>query len=157
MKKIFSACMFIFICTAIGETSVSAAETRPVKSMVLTQPEKTVLNKLQRDTSTISINGRKFKLLSEQSDHWLLYDQQMSQYCITLNMLVVVSEQLQELLETAGVKYQSEHWQKLADHTYQWTGSFPATQRLYQKLKRQPNIQLEWQLQYLPLSRHDES
>ncbi|MBU2426857.1 MAG: hypothetical protein KKA56_08255, partial [Gammaproteobacteria bacterium] len=42
----------------------------------------------------VTINGQKFQLLSEQDDHWLLYDTQTGQYCITLNQLVLVTESL---------------------------------------------------------------
>jgi len=152
MNKFNTAILFTFIYTTTAGNAISGSNVLPNNSQFVQNSEGSALKRPQRGKRSIAINGRKFTILSEQNDHWLLFDPQMSQYCITLNMLVVVTDQLQHLLQAAGIKYQTEYWQPIADNTYRWTGSFSATQQMYQQLKRQPNINLEWQLQYLPLS-----
>jgi hypothetical protein len=104
----------------------------------------------------VTINGQKFQLLSEQDDHWLLYDTQTGQYCITLNQLVLVTESLQQSLQQAGWVYQASDWQLLAKDTYRWSGSFPHLRQLQRQLKSVPGVQLEWQIQYLPISKTEE-
>jgi hypothetical protein len=104
----------------------------------------------------VTINGQKFQLLSEQEDHWLLYDIETGQYCITLNQLVFVTGSLQQSLHQAGWTYQASEWQLLAKDTYRWSGSFPNLQKLRRQLKSVPETQLEWQIQYLPISTAEE-
>lgn len=100
----------------------------------------------------ISINQQKFELVSQQDDHWLLFDPQVGQYCITRNELVVVTSNLKPLLRQVGWTYDAAHWQILAENTYRWTGPLKVLLQLHRKLKKVANVQVEWQLQYLPLS-----
>lgn len=104
----------------------------------------------------VSINGQKFELIAKHLDHWLLYDLQLRQYCITLNQLVVVTSDLPPLLQQVGWPYKEVEWELLAKNTYRWTGTFSRLPELHQKLKKAPDTQLEWQLQYLPQSRQAE-
>jgi hypothetical protein len=110
----------------------------------------------QQTKRHVTINEQKFELLSQQDDHWLLYDPQIGQYCITLNQLVVVTSGLEPLLHKAGWPYQPEEWELLAKHTYRWSGPFTQLLQLQRKLKHAPDTQIEWQLQYLPLSKKAE-
>ncbi|MBU0913042.1 MAG: hypothetical protein KKF22_10925 [Gammaproteobacteria bacterium] len=102
----------------------------------------------------VTINQQKFELLSQQEDHWLLYDPHIGQYCITLNQLVVVTSDLEPLLHKAGWPYHTEEWELLAEQTYRWSGSFAQLLQLQRKLKHMPDTRLEWQLQYLPQSKN---
>lgn len=126
------------------ELTDKAMQKGPAKSPQLRQQKK----------RHVTINEQKFELLSQQADHWLLYDPQTGQYCITLNQLVVVTPDLQPLLQKAGLSYSAEEWELLAKHTYRWSGPFDQLLQLQQKLKPMPDTRLEWQLQYLPLSKN---
>lgn len=100
----------------------------------------------------ITINQQKFELVSQQDDHWLLFDPQVGQYCITRNELVVVTSNLKLLLRQVGWIYDVEDWHTLAENTYRWTGPLELLLQLQRKLKKVADVRVEWQLQYLPLS-----
>lgn len=104
----------------------------------------------------ITINQQKFELVSQQDDHWLLFDPLVGQYCITRNELVVVTSNLKPLLRQAGWTYVAEDWDTLAENTYRWSGPLKLLLQLHRKLKKATDVQVEWQLQYLPLSNNAE-
>ncbi len=110
----------------------------------------------QQTKRHVTINEQKFELLSRQADHWLLFDPQSGQYCITLNQLVVVTTDLKLVLNKAGLSYSAKEWELLAKDTYRWSGAFHQLLQLRQKLKAMPDTKIEWQLQYLPLSKQVE-
>lgn len=136
---------FFTSCDAAAQTDamVQKSQARPP---LLGQPSK----------RHVTINEQKFELLSRQADHWLLFDPQSGQYCITLNQLVVVTTDLKFVLNQAGWSYNAKEWELLAKDTYRWSGPFTQLLQLRQKLKAMPDTKIEWQLQYLPLSKQAE-
>lgn len=130
-----------------------AASTQDLGIQKRTLPPPQLLQKKKRH---VTINEQKFQLMSQQNDHWLLYDTQLGQYCITLNQLVVVTSDLEALLHKAGWPYHAKEWEALAKQTYRWSGPFDKLLHLHRKLKPMPDIRLEWQLQYLPQSKNAE-
>lgn len=143
--SIFATFMLSVQCYAVGLVD-TAAQKGPVKPPLLAPKTK----------RHVTINEQKFELLSRQTDHWLLYDPQSGQYCITLNQLVVITKDLKSILHKVGLPYRAEEWQLLAADTYRWSGALQQLLRLRQKLKSMPDTRVEWQLQYLPLSKHAE-
>ncbi len=107
-------------------------------------------------TRHVTINKQKFELISQHKDHWLLFDPQTGQYCTTLNQIVVITTALPALLRQISWPYQVQEWNKVAEDTYRWTGTFSKAIELNSQLKRVPDVQFEWQLQYRAHSQAEE-
>lgn len=142
---VISACasfVFLMNCHA-AELADKAAQKGQTKPPLLSSQTK----------HHVTINEQKFELLSRQTDHWLLFDPQSGQYCITLNQLVVVTTDLKGVLNKAGLPYSAKEWELLVKDTYRWSGALHQLLQLRQKLKSVPDTKIEWQLQYLPMSK----
>lgn len=146
IKMFFINGFLLLLSLAKAYAAVVPLDLQP--KLVVPQLSETQLQKKRH----ITINQQKFELVSQQEDHLLLFDPQVGQYCITRNELVVVTASLKPLLLQVGWAYDSEQWETLAQNTYRWRGSLKVLQQLHRKLKKVPDVRIEWQLQYLPLS-----
>ncbi len=162
MFALFSKAIFVIGLLLISCCMQACATSQPAKSSPLTEkPQQLPAKPLKMQatpptTRHVTINKQKFELISQHKDHWLLFDPQTGQYCTTLNQIVVITTALPALLRQISWPYQVQEWNKVAEDTYRWTGTFSKAIELHSQLKKAPDVQFEWQLQYRAHSQAEE-